>query len=244
MTRHARHHAGTGDFYNDFVQTSRENTAVRRKAVSVELLDDEAPKLIHAMLVGIVKKKTRSALIRIIERAKAKVPEAAALSEHQLAAFPKAKLQEFAQQAGATVAEIQDALGNDQFFADGNGDGQRDMKDMHTLEEISDLYTKIDVNMAELLALRLYTGPMFEFFNTVLRAKGGEVPFGGSYPSKAGEVTTGKFVTTIVSNLTQNVAFSQCLHALLTPLSTSALFGRCRSTRSILVSSSYRASRL
>ena len=33
-----------------------------------------------------------------------------------------------------------------------------------------------------------------------LRARGQKVPFGGSYPGKAGEVTTGKFVTTIVSH--------------------------------------------
>ena len=178
------------------------------QAISVEWLHAEAPKLIHAMLVGIVEKKTRRALIRIIEQAKAKVPEVVALSAHQLAAFPKATLQAFAQQAGATDAEIQDALGNDQFFADGNGDGQRDMNDMHTPEEISELYTKLDVNMAELLALRLYTGPMFEFYNNVLRAKGGKVPFGGWYPGLKDEVTTGKFVTTIVSNLTHAARIS------------------------------------
>ena len=33
-----------------------------------------------------------------------------------------------------------------------------------------------------------------------LRARGQKVPFGGSYPGKAGEVTTGKFVTTVVSH--------------------------------------------
>ena len=180
--------------------TSAENMDVRRKAVSIESLHAEAPMLIHAMLVGIVEKKTRSALIRIIEQAKTKVPEVVALSAHQLAAFPKAKLQELAQKAGASDADIQDALGNDQFFADGDGDGQRDMNDMHTPAEISELYTKLDVNTAELLGLRLYTGPMFEFYNNVLRAKGGKVPFGGWYPGKAGEVTTGTFVTTIVSN--------------------------------------------
>ena len=197
---------------NDLAQTSRENMDVRRKAISIELLKTEAPERIHAMLVGLVEKKTRDALIRLIKDAKAKVPEAFAMSEHQLAAFPKAKLQEFAQQAGASDAAIQDALGNDQFFADADGDGQRDMNDMHTLEEIRELYTKLDVNTAELLGLRLYTGPMFEFYNNVLRAKGAEVPFGWSYPGKAGEVTTGKFVTTIVSNLTHaEAAFAQYL---------------------------------
>ena len=175
---------------------------VRRKAIDIESLHTEAPERIHAMLVGLVEKKTRDALIKLVQPAKAKVPEAAALSEHQLAAFPKATLQEFAKQAGASDAAIQDALGNDQFFADADGDGQRDMNDMHTLEEIRELYKKLNVNAAELLGLRLYTGPMFELFNNVLRAKGGTVPFGGSYPGKAGEVTTGKFVTTIVSNLT------------------------------------------
>ena len=121
------------------------------------------------------------------------------LSDQQLAAFPKEKLQQLARQAGATDAQIQDASSNDQFFADADGDGQRDERDMHTLEEINKLYTDLDVNTAELLALRLYTGPMFELYNNVLRAKGGKVPFGGSYPGLKGEITTGKFVTTIVS---------------------------------------------
>ena len=142
---------------------------VRRKAVSIEWLNTEAPKLIHAMLVGLVEKKTRTALIRLIEPAKAKVPEAAALSEHQLAALPKARLQEFAQQAEVPDARIQEALSNDQFFADADGNGHRDQKDMHTLEEITDIHRNLDVNTAELLALRLYTGPMFEFYNNVLR---------------------------------------------------------------------------
>ena len=164
---------------------------MRRKAVSIEWLNTEAPKLIHAMLVGLVEKKTRTALIRLIEPAKAKVPEAAALSEHQLAALPKATLQEFAQQAGVSDAQIHEALSNDNFFADANGDGHRDQKDMHTLEEISEVYEKLDVNTAELLALRLYTGPMFEFYNNVLRARGQKVPFGGSYPGKAGAETIG-----------------------------------------------------
>jgi histidyl-tRNA synthetase len=218
---------------------------VRRQAISIESLKTEAPERIHAMLVGLVEKKTRDALIRLIEPAKAKVPEAASLSEHQLVAFPKAKLQEFAHQAGASDAAIQDALGNDQFFADADGDGQRGMNDMHTLEEIRELYTKLDVNTAELLGLRLYTGPMFEFFNNVLRAKGGKVPFGWSYPGLKDEVTTGKFVTTIVSNLrTQHAAFAQYLHVLLMPRLISAFFGRCRSTRSILAFSSCRPSRL
>ena len=142
---------------------------MRRKAVSIEWLNTEAPKLIHAMLVGLVEKKTRTALIRLIESAKAKVPEAEALFEHQLAALPKATLQQYAQQAGVPDAQIHEALSNDQFFADADGDGQRDQNDMHTLEEITKIYKTLDVNTAELLALRLYTGPMFEFYNNVLR---------------------------------------------------------------------------
>ena len=47
------------------------------QAISVEWLHAEAPKLIHAMLVGIVEKNSRNALIRLIEPAKAKIPEAA-----------------------------------------------------------------------------------------------------------------------------------------------------------------------
>eukprot|EP01052_Picozoa_sp_SAG31_P022826 SAG31_NODE_1838_length_7128_cov_4.274125_3_plen_139_part_00 len=40
-------------------------------------------------------------------------------------------------------------------------------------------------------------GPMFEFYNNVLRAKGKEIPFGWQYPGEKGRVTTGRFVTTI-----------------------------------------------
>ena len=47
------------------------------QAISVEWLHAEAPKLIHAMLVGIVEKNSRNALIRLFEPAKAKIPEAA-----------------------------------------------------------------------------------------------------------------------------------------------------------------------
>ena len=38
---------------------------------------------------------------------------------------------------------------------------------------------------------------MFEFYNTVLRAKGQQVPWGDRYPCLAGNLTTGRFVTTI-----------------------------------------------
>ena len=41
----------------------------------------------------------------------------------------------------------------------------------------------------------------FEFYNNVLRARGGKVPFGGWYPGLKDEMTTGTFVTTIVSRL-------------------------------------------
>jgi hypothetical protein len=38
---------------------------------------------------------------------------------------------------------------------------------------------------------------MFEFYNTVLRAKGQQVPWGDRYPCLAGNLTTDCFVTTI-----------------------------------------------
>ena len=172
--------------------TSRENSAVRRQAVSIEMLNAEAPKLICAMLEGLV-----------VKRGKA--------------------------------------------FADADADGKIDENDMLTEAEIRSLYSSAGVNIAELLGLRLYTGipvgtatpllpmerkkpscdcfccgllpgPLFEFYNTVLRAKGGkvrsqiwncklplthktfrcaQVPFGSRYPGLEGEVTTGRFVTTI-----------------------------------------------
>ena len=40
---------------------------------------------------------------------------------------------------------------------------------------------------------------MFEFYNTVLRAQGGKVPWGNRYPVLAGEETANRFVTTIHS---------------------------------------------
>ena len=98
---------------------------MRRKAIEIETLSAEAPKLIHAMLVGIVEKKSRSALIGLIEPTKAKMPEAASLSSHELALSPKAKLVEFAKKAGVPNEKIQDALNKDNFFADPNGDGQK-----------------------------------------------------------------------------------------------------------------------
>ena len=98
---------------------------MRRKAIEIEKLMAEAPKFIHAMLVGIVEKKSRSALIGLIEPTKAKVPEAASLSSHELALSPKAKLVEFAKKAGVPNEKIQDALSKDIFFADADGDGQK-----------------------------------------------------------------------------------------------------------------------
>jgi hypothetical protein len=43
-------------------------------------------------------------------------------------------------------------------FADANGDGKLDENDMLTEEEIRGLYKDLNVNLAELLGLRLYTG--------------------------------------------------------------------------------------
>ena len=54
-----------------------------------------------------------------------------------------------------------------------------------------------EMTIEEAIGLRLYTGPLFEFYNTVLRAKGGTVPFGNRYPALKGEHTGGRFVTTI-----------------------------------------------
>jgi tetratricopeptide (TPR) repeat protein len=65
-----------------------------------------------------------------------------------------------------------------------------------TVEDLTAAYQKLDLNKAELAGLRLYTGPMFEFYNTALRAKGGAVPWGNRYPMLAGQDTGGRFVTT------------------------------------------------
>ena len=43
-------------------------------------------------------------------------------------------------------------------FADANGDGKLDENDMLTEKEIRQLYKGLNVNLAELLGLRLYTG--------------------------------------------------------------------------------------
>lgn len=66
-------------------------------------------------------------------------------------------------------------------FADADGDGNVDEADMLTEAEVKELYSDTNINEAELLGLRLYTGPMFEFYNNVLRARGGTVPFGARY---------------------------------------------------------------
>ena len=41
------------------------------------------------------------------------------------------------------------------------------------------------------------SGPMFEFYNSVLRAKGDTIPWGDAYPMLWGQRVTGRFVTTI-----------------------------------------------
>ena len=43
----------------------------------------------------------------------------------------------------------------------------------------------------------LLLGPMFEFYNSVLRAKGDTIPWGDAYPMLRGQRVTGRFVTTI-----------------------------------------------
>jgi hypothetical protein len=63
--------------------------------------------------------------------------------------------------------------------------------------QVRTAYKNAGVNRAEILALRLYTGPCFEFYNTALRARGSDVPFGDRYPIMRGMHTAGRFVTTI-----------------------------------------------
>ena len=77
------------------------------------------------------------------------------------------------------------------------GEGTVEDSGCLTEEDVSAGYEKLNMNTAELLGLRLYTGPLFEFYNSVLRAKGGTVPFGDRYPALKGEQTSGRFVTTI-----------------------------------------------
>ena len=43
-------------------------------------------------------------------------------------------------------------------FADADGDGKIDENDMLTEADITELYSSLNVNVAELLGLRLYTG--------------------------------------------------------------------------------------
>eukprot|EP01052_Picozoa_sp_SAG31_P036907 SAG31_NODE_4674_length_3042_cov_1.371390_2_plen_594_part_01 len=66
-----------------------------------------------------------------------------------------------------------------------------------SLEKLESTYRSLNISEAELLALRLYTGPMFLFYNTVLRSRGRAVPYGNSYPTIKGENTAGRFVTTL-----------------------------------------------
>eukprot|EP01052_Picozoa_sp_SAG31_P010372 SAG31_NODE_567_length_14028_cov_4.022328_11_plen_268_part_00 len=80
-----------------------------------------------------------------------------------------------------------------------NDDGVLTQDETIKKEEIRDVYANLGVNKAELIGLRLYTGPMFEFYNTALRARGGKVPWGNHYPLLEGEDTSGRFVTSIHS---------------------------------------------
>ena len=81
--------------------------------------------------------------------------------------------------------------------SEANGEGAAEDAGCLTEEDVCTCYEKLNINTAELLGLRLYTGPLFEFYNSVLRAKGGTVPFGDRYPALKGEQTSGRFVTTI-----------------------------------------------
>jgi len=48
-----------------------------------------------------------------------------------------------------------------------------------------------------MVSCRFFAGPMYEFYNSVLRAKGDTIPWGDDYPMLRGERVTGRFVTTI-----------------------------------------------
>ena len=48
-----------------------------------------------------------------------------------------------------------------------------------------------------MISCRFFAGPMYEFYNSVLRAKGDTIPWGDDYPMLRGERVTGRFVTTI-----------------------------------------------
>ena len=63
---------------------------------------------------------------------------------------------------------------------------------VHTVQPINQSPLTFDILLTCLCSA-------FEFYNNVLRAKGNKVPFGTRYPGLQGEITTGKFVTTIVS---------------------------------------------
>ena len=64
-------------------------------------------------------------------------------------------------------------------------------------EQFLDMFRAQRVNRAEILGLRLYSGPLFEMYNSVLRAQGDVIPWGNSYPMEKGMRVTGRFVTTI-----------------------------------------------
>eukprot|EP01052_Picozoa_sp_SAG31_P010641 SAG31_NODE_588_length_13820_cov_47.352452_3_plen_732_part_00 len=64
------------------------------------------------------------------------------------------------------------------------------------------IFGKLCLNVPELVAMRLHTGPMFVFYNTVLRARGGTVDWESPakrYPIQFNANVAGKFVTTIHS---------------------------------------------
>ena len=59
-----------------------------------------------------------------------------------------------------------------------------------------ELFSKLNFQLAELIALRLYTGPMFVYYNGTLRAMGGNQGIVARGPDK-GRSVQGKFVSSI-----------------------------------------------
>ena len=110
-------------------ERSRENTAVRRVAISINTLIEAAPGKIHAMLAGLAAERARPFEL--------------------------------------------------------------------TVTDVAKMFAKTAINVPEITALRLYTGPMFEFYNTALRAVGGMISGGSRYPMQDGMDTAGRFVTTM-----------------------------------------------
>jgi tetratricopeptide (TPR) repeat protein len=71
-------------------------------------------------------------------------------------------------------------------------------RDVELADFLAD-FDKLNLNVAELVGMRLYTGPMFVFYNTMLRARGQRITweFPNRYPVSYNAVVAGKFITTI-----------------------------------------------